>query len=141
MKKCPYCSTLMNDDVNQCPNCLKDMSNLRSMPDISLVNKKPSVNLPIYGCVLSVGGVLASLSQGIAKKNYQAKYDEIYELIKQQSSNVDEKLVKEATEYLNLINDCSFREVFFYIVAGLGLILIIVGIIMLLKKKSKKKEN
>ena len=79
MKKCPYCKTFMNDDVTTCPNCLKDMSSLKPMPEVNLTSKKKESNRFIYGGVLTLGGILASLSQGINKKGYQVKYDEILE--------------------------------------------------------------
>ncbi|MBE6142835.1 MAG: hypothetical protein E7177_02455 [Erysipelotrichaceae bacterium] len=142
MKKCPYCKTFMNDDVNTCPNCLKDMSSLKPMPEVNIVGKKKNLNMIVYGAILSVGGVIASLSQTINKKNYQVKYDEILESIK----NVTEQsqkdvLLAEATEYMLLISDCEFREIAFLVLAGLGLALIIATLVISLVKKFKNKKE
>ena len=49
MKKCPYCHTFMNDDVNSCPNCLKDMSSLKPMPEVNPIGSNKNLNLIIYG--------------------------------------------------------------------------------------------
>ena len=141
MKKCPYCKTFMNDDVNTCPNCLKDMSALKPMPEVNIVGKKKNLNMVVYGAILSVGGVIASLSQ-TNKKNYQVKYDEILESIK----NVTEQsqkdvLLAEATEYMLLISDCEFREIAFLVLAGLGLALIIATLVISLVKKFKNKKE
>ena len=142
MKKCPYCKTFMNDDVNTCPNCLKDMASLKPMPEVNIVGKKKNLNMVVYGAILSVGGVIASLSQNINKKNYQVKYDEILESIK----NVTEQsqkdvLLAEATEYMLLISDCEFREIAFLVLAGLGLALIITTLVISLVKKFKNKKE
>lgn len=142
MKKCPYCKTLMNDDVNMCPNCLKDMSNLTSMPEVKVLTKRKTLNYIIYGGILAIGGVVAGLSQGINKKGFQVKYDEILTEINMVSSEEAKKeLIAEASEYLALINNCSFREVFFFIIAGIGLIVAGVAIVLALKNKFKKKEK
>lgn len=142
MKKCPYCKTLMNDDVNSCPNCLKDTSNVESMPSVSLTSGSKPTNLTVYGAVLAVGGIIAAISQSINKVNYQKKYDELAELISKATTEASkQELVIEAYEYLNLINDCSFREVFFYIISGVGLVIVGISLFMLLKKKLSKKEK
>lgn len=142
MKKCPYCKALMNDDVNSCPNCLKDTSNVSPMPNVSLGSSNKPTNLTVYGAILAVGGVIAALSQSINKANYQKKYDEIAELIKNATTEASkQQLVIEAYEYLNLISDCSMREIFFYIVSGVGIVLIGISLFLLFKKKFSKKEK
>ena len=140
MKKCPYCKTLMNDDVNMCPNCLKDMSNLREMPEVNVIGKSKSTNMVVYGGVLAIGGFIAALSQSINKVNYQKKYDElVIKINNAPSENAKNELIEEALEFMTLINECKFREVLFYILAAAGIVLLVVTII--LKIKSLKKEG
>ena len=140
MKKCPYCKTLMNDDVKMCPNCLKDMSNLREMPEVNIVGKSKSTNMVVYGGILTLGGFIAALSQSINKGNYQKKYDDLVVQINNATSeSAKNELIEEALEFMALINECKFREVLFYILAGAGIVLLIVTIV--LKIKSLKKEG
>jgi hypothetical protein len=132
----------MNDDVTTCPNCLKDMSSLKPMPEVNLTSKKKESNRFIYGGVLTLGGILASLSQGINKKGYQVKYDEILKVLETVSDAKEkENLTNKALEYLNLISNCQFREIFFLAVAGIGVILIIVTLVLMIKNKSLKKKE
>ena len=142
MKKCPYCHTFMNDDINQCPNCLKDMSNLRSMPDVSTFSKSKSLNMIIYGVIMLVGGALASISQYGLIEGYQTKYDKIYAqmlLISNLESEQYKTLLKEATEYANLINDCELRTILFMILAAIGLGVIVATLVITIIKKIKRK--
>lgn len=142
MKKCPYCKTFMNDDVNMCPNCLKDMSSLKPMPEVSPKDNKKTFNMIIYGGILTLGGIIASLSQGINKKGYQVKYDELAETIKSMSDGADKQaLVNKASEYLTLINECKFREIAFLVIAGAGLLLIIVTLVLYFINKAKNKKE
>lgn len=142
MKKCPYCKTFMNDDVNSCPNCLKDMSSLKPMPEVTPKDNKKTFNMIIYGGILTLGGIIASLSQGINKKGYQVKYDELAETIKSMSDGADKQaLVNKASEYLTLINECKFREIAFLVIAGAGLLLIIVTLVLYFINKAKNKKE
>lgn len=142
MKKCPYCKTLMNDDVSMCPNCLKDMSNVIEMPDVNVIGKNKPNNMFIYSGVLALGGLVAAISQRFNKINFQEKYQskliEIENLI--DTSNKQE-LVNEALEYLNLANNCAFREIFFYIIACVGVVLFGVTLFIKIRNKLKKKEK
>lgn len=142
MKKCPYCKTLMNDDVNMCPNCLKDMTNIREMPEVNVIGKSKSTNTIIYGGVLSLGGFIAALSQSINKGNYQKKYDDLLIQINNASSeNAKNELIEDALEFMTLINECKFREILFYILAGVGIVILIVSLVLMIKNKMEKKEK
>lgn len=142
MKKCPYCKTFMNDDVNQCPNCLKDMSDLKSMPEVSPKGNKKSFNFMIYGGIISVGGALASLSQFGNLGNYRKKYDDIMQQITLTSDSTKiNELNKEAFNIASLINDCEFRTWIFAIIAVVGLGFVIAGLIMLVVKLIKSKRK
>ena len=144
MKKCPYCHTFMNDDVNSCPNCLKDMSSLKPMPEVNPIGSNKNLNLIIYGAVLSVGGAIASISQYGLIDGYQEKYDKIaleMALISNLESTQYKNLAAEAAEYMLLINDCELRTVLFMGLSVIGIGIIITGIILMLKKKFKRKEK
>lgn len=132
----------MNDDVNSCPNCLKDMSSLKPMPEVTPKDNKKTFNMIVYGGILTLGGVIASLSQGINKNGYQVKYDELIEKIKPMADGLDKQaLISQASEYLALINQCKFREISFLVIAGAGLILVIVSLILYFKNKAKNKKE
>ena len=142
MKKCPYCHTFMNDDINSCPNCLKDMSNLKPMPDVNPSGSNKNLNLIIYGAILSAGGAIASISQYGLIDGYQSKLDEVLSklvFISDLESAQYKTLAAEAAEYALLINDCELRTVLFMVLAVIGLVIIGVSAVLMIKNKLKRK--
>ena len=139
MKKCPYCKTLMNDDVTSCPNCLKEVKESDKMPEIvSSKNKYPFYYM-IFGLLISIGSLVASFSQRDNKYNYENQIANYKKAI--QESNVQDEI--------NHLNDliekayssqksCEFREYAFYVFCGIGVILIIIGIVLFIKNRRKK---
>lgn len=137
MKKCPYCNTFMNDDVTMCPNCLKDVSSIVTMPPVSPKENKGSFYSLIFGVLIAFGSVAASLSQRANRLNYVeikndllaqyelSKTDELYNKILQVSAN---------------IKTCEFREVAFYIACALGIGLMVYSLVSFIIKKVKAKK-
>ncbi len=139
MKKCPYCLTLMNDDAKTCPKCLKDVEHVSSMKSVAPKENQFSYYSVILGLIIAIGSVFASLSQGINKKNYQIEYNKIVEEYKAAPS---EALRTKGEQIMALIKTCEFREIAFYVIGSIGLIIFLYALISwLIKKKKKNKKN
>ena len=145
MKKCPYCYTLMNDDVDKCPNCLKDMSNLSSMSDLSSKNNKFSLLNFMFGIVISIGSLIASFSVRQNRINYQKLYDDVKLAYNAETDEiVRETLAKRGETLMAEIHTCQYKEVSFYVLCAVGVIIILYTLISYLIKvinMKKKKEN
>ena len=109
MKKCPYCKTLMNDDVNSCPNCLKDTSNLQSMPSVSLTSKNKPTNLTELG---GFGGLKVTLDMSfLTKLTGQAIYNVMDNLSTTPNEGATLRLPSDArTKYAELKSETAFDE-------------------------------
>ena len=129
MKKCPYCKTLTNDDVNMCPNCLHDISSINPMPDA--VSKKYSYSfyMIIFGILISIGSLVAMLSQKTNMINY-------YNLYKDSSLSQTE-----IDKYYQLFVQARFEMNAMFIFIIIGLALLILGVVFFIKKVLKEHKN
>ncbi|MDD6302543.1 MAG: hypothetical protein PUA56_04510 [Bacillales bacterium] len=135
MKKCPFCNTFMNDDVEQCPNCLKDVSSFQPMPEVAPKNHKTNYFLLMFGFIFSFGGLAASLSQRKNRFDYIKMKETLladYELNK--TDELYDKILRVSAN----IKTCQLSEVFFYLVVVLGVGLVIYSIVNFIIKKVKK---
>ena len=142
MKKCPYCFTLMNDDVIKCPNCLKDMTNLSSMSEISSSNNKFSFMTFIFGIVISLGSLIASFSVRQNRINYQNMYDEVklaYEI--ETNESIKETLRNKGESLIANIHTCEYKEISFYVLCGIGAIIVLYVLISYFIKLIKNKKS
>ena len=128
MKKCPYCKTLASDNDNTCPNCLHDISQVNPMPEP--INSKFSnqLYLIIFGILISIGGIVAALSQKGNMEHY-------YEL-----SNQEGLAKAEISKFVSLAKQSGFEMIMMYALGVIGLVMVTIRIIFLIKKKIKKKE-
>ena len=122
MKKCPYCKTLTNDDVNQCPNCLHDISTLKPMP--SAFNKNSSRYYTIiFGIIFIFGGFIAGVTQF---NNYNH-----YLNLANESDLSEEKI----NELLSLASNSRLEMTLMFILSFLGVVMVIISLIRLFRKK------
>ncbi len=139
MKKCPYCKTLMNDDITSCPNCLKDVPLSAKMPEIVSSKNKYSFYYLIFGLIISIGSIVAAFSQRDNKYVYE---NQITTLKKQ----IQESSIQDEINHLNDLLEkayssqkaCEFREYAFYVFCGVGVLLIVIGIVCFIKNRRKK---
>jgi hypothetical protein len=124
----------MNDDVTTCPNCLKDMSALAPMKEVAPKNLGMSFYYMIFGIIIFIGGILASLSQRINKNNYYSLYQEALS----KSSSSSEEATSLASNYYISFKSASFREVSFIVVSCIGLGLLVYGVVRFIIKKHQK---
>ena len=142
MKKCPYCYTLMNDDVNTCPHCLKDTSNVREMKEISSKEYKMSFYTFMFGIIIALGSVAAALSIHFNRLSFVEKYDALkIQYILESSSLVKETMGKELENLFITIKNLQFREVSFYVLAGIGVIMLFYSLISFIIRKVKKSKR
>lgn len=129
MKKCPYCKTLTNDDVNMCPNCLHDISNITPMPEA--VSKKYSYSfyMIIFGILISLGSFVAMLSQRTNMLNYYSLYN-------------DKSLAKEEIDkYYQLFVQAQFEMNAMIVFIVIGIVLFIAGVIFFIRKHIKNQKD
>jgi len=142
MKKCPYCHTLMQDDAKSCPKCLKDATNLRPMQSVAPKDNQFNFYSLVFGLIISIGSVFASLSQRGNRMNYQTQYDEILRQYNETtSSNIKEELASKGEVLMANIKTCQFREIAFYVMCGIGGCLVLWALISYLIKRIKKNKQ
>jgi ABC-type multidrug transport system permease subunit len=131
MKKCPYCKTLVNDDINTCPYCLHDLSEVTPMSDIIGPKKfKTEFYLFLFSILIGIGGLFAGLSQ---KKNM----DNYYSLFKAATEENEQKRLYQ------LFRQSEFEMWSMWIISAIGALLLIFTFVLLIIhfKKLKRKEN
>lgn len=131
MKKCPYCKTLVNDDINNCPHCLHDISEVTPMSDIiGPKNFKTEFYLFLFSILIGIGGLFAGLSQ---KKNM----DNYYSLFKAATEESEQKRLYQ------LFRQSEFEMWSMWIIGVIGALLLIFTFVLLIIhfKKLKKKED
>ena len=131
MKKCPYCKTLVNDDINTCPLCLHDLSEVTPMSDIiGPKNFKTEFYLFLFSILIGIGGLFAGLSQ---KKNM----DNYYSLFKAATEEIEQK------KLYQLFRQSEFEMWSMWIISAIGALLLIFTFVLLIIhfKKLKKKED
>ncbi len=139
MKKCPYCKTLMNDDVTYCPNCLKNVPLENKMPDIVSSKNKSSFYMMFIGIIVSIGSFIAALSQRTNKMNYSNQFESYKKAYNEQPVGDYKNHLQDLMEKAySSQKSCEFREYAFYVFCALGIILIILGIIFLIRNRRKK---
>ncbi len=139
MKKCPYCKTLMNDDVNSCPNCLKNVPLDNKMPDIVSSKNKSSFYMMFIGLIVSIGSLAAAFSQKANKLNYQSQFESYKKTYNEETVGDYKNHLQDLMEKAySSQKSCEFREYAFYVFCVLGIILIILGIIFFIKNRRKK---
>ena len=128
MKKCPYCKTLVTDEVDTCPNCLHDISQINPMPEP--VNSKFSTQayLMIFGVIIFIGGIVSALSQKSNMEHY-------YEL-----SNQTGLTKEEVSKFVSLAKQSGFEMIMMYSLGAIGIIMLVLGLILFIKKKVHHKE-
>lgn len=129
MKKCPYCKTLVNDDVIMCPNCCHDLSEISPMPQPINSKLSTQIYLMIFGILITIGSFAAFLSQ-------RSNYLHFVELSK--NASVEEEIKK----FQNLANNSHFQMSMMILLMVLGGIIFVSGLIYyLIKKFHKNKDN
>jgi hypothetical protein len=142
MKKCPYCHTLMKDDAKVCPKCLKDASSLLPMKRVAPKDNQFNFYSLVFGLIISIGSVFASISQRGNRLNYQTQYDEILRQYNEATaSNIKEELASQGEALMANIKTCQFREIAFYVMCGIGGILVLWALISYLIIKIKKNKQ
>lgn len=138
MKKCPYCYTLMNDDVNTCPKCLKSMNNVAPMKEVAPKNNQISFYGVFFGIVIVIGSIFAALSQKLNAINYMKQYQEIVTKYNSALEEEKESLKAQGDNLMSLIKTCEFRKIAFYVMCGIGVILFVYYLVKILVMKNKK---
>ena len=131
MKKCPYCKTLVNDDINTCPYCLHDLSEVTPMSDIIGPKKfKTEFYLFLFSILIGIGGLFAGLSQ---KKNM----DNYYSLFKAATEENEQKRLYQ------LFRQSEFEMWSMWTISVIGALLLIFTFVLLIIHfiKLKKKED
>jgi ABC-type multidrug transport system permease subunit len=131
MKKCPYCKTLVNDDINTCPYCLHNLSEVTPMSDIIGPKKfKTEFYLFLFSILIGIGGLFAGLSQ---KKNM----DNYYSLFKAATEENEQKRLYQ------LFRQSEFEMWSMWIISAIGALLLIFTFVLLIIHfiKLKKKED
>jgi ABC-type multidrug transport system permease subunit len=131
MKKCPYCKTLVNDDINTCPRCLHDLSEVTPMSDIiGPKNFKTEFYLFLFSILIGIGGLFAGLSQKKNMENY-------YSLFKAATEESEQKRLYQ------LFRQSEFEMWSMWIISAIGALLLIFTFVLLIIhfKKLKRKEN
>lgn len=129
MKKCPYCKTLVNDDVIMCPNCCHYLSEISPMPQPINSKLSTQIYLMIFGILITIGSFAAFLSQ-------RSNYLHFVELSK--NASVEEEIKK----FQNLANNSHFQMSMMILLMVLGGIIFVSGLIYyLIKKFHKNKDN
>lgn len=128
MKKCPYCKTLVNDDVIMCPNCCHDLSEISPMPQPINSKLSTQIYLMIFGILITIGGFAAFLSQ-------RSNYLHFTELSK--NASVEEEIQK----FQNLANNSHFQMCMMIFLMVLGGVIFISGLIYFLIKKFHKNNK
>lgn len=131
MKKCPYCKTLVNDDINTCPYCLHDLSEVTPMSDIiGPKNFKTEFYLFLFSILIGIGGLFAGLSQ---KKNM----DNYYSLFKAATEENEQKRLYQ------LFRQSEFEMWSMWTISVIGALLLIFTFVLLIIHfiKLKKKED
>ena len=139
MKKCPYCYTLMNDDVEVCPNCLKDMKTLSPMGEVAPKENKISFYSLIFGGIISIGSLIASFSVRANRFHYKELFDDVkanYDIATDATIKAD--LQKQGEALLANIKTCEFKEVAFYVMCGIGICMVLYSLIVFFMKKYRK---
>ncbi len=131
MKKCPYCKTLVNDDINTCPYCLHDLSEVTPLSDIIGPKKfKTEFYLFLFSILIGIGGLFAGLSQ---KKNM----DNYYSLFKAATEENEQKRLYQ------LFRQSEFEMWSMWTISVIGALLLIFTFVLLIIHfiKLKKKED
>jgi ABC-type multidrug transport system permease subunit len=131
MKKCPYCKTLVNDDINTCPHCLHDLSEVTPMSDIiGPKNFKTEFYLFLFSILIGIGGLFAGLSQKKNMENY-------YSLFKAATEESEQKRLYQ------LFRQSEFEMWSMWTISIIGALLLIFTFVLLIIHfiKLKKKED
>lgn len=128
MKKCPYCKTLVRDEVDICPHCCHNLADVRPMPDP--VNRKFStqIYLMLFGVILALGGAVAGLNQYDKMKRF-------HELAHQAED------AEKIAHYRNLASQAGMEMTMMYLLTAVGGMMLIVGLILLVVKKAKSRQK
>ena len=131
MKKCPYCSTLNNDENQTCVNCLHDISLVNSMP-VSFSDKVSSyIYMVIFGVIMCLGGIIAMFSQISVRESYLESIQKL--------DPSDSKY----QSFYQAIAKVDFEIEVMIITAILGVVLTIIGLYFVIRKylKDRKVKN
>lgn len=128
MKKCPYCKTLTNDDVNVCPNCMHDISEVSPMPEATPKRFRTEFYFFFLGLIIGIGGLFAGLSQQTNMNNY-------YDLYKAASDAENQK------KFFELFKRAEFEMWAMWVIGIIGGALVIASIVLFIIHLTKKTKR
>ena len=128
MKKCPYCKTLVQDEVEICPHCCHNLADVRPMPDP--VNRKFSteIYLMLFGAIIALGGVVAGFNQYDKMKRFN------------ELSHLSEE-TETIAHYRSLASQAGMEMTMMIVLSAVGVAMLIGGFVQLIGRKVRTERK